>query len=246
MKRMVVGMIGLIAVGSGTLYGASAQFNDTHFVFFPPQFTPRQLETIRKEYEQSRKAPQKVAKQEPLGTRQVLFSPDDDLSGALVDLITQEQKSIKIAVYTFTDQDIAQALMQAHQRGVEVVIVTDPSYRQCSYSKIPQLKKAGITIFEYDPQHGGKQVHNLMHHKFAVFGDSCVWTGSFNFTKSARHSNQENVVVITQADAVKRFLHQFERVKDHRCVGCKKKEAVLAHSTRGKVKKNKEMIRVTA
>jgi phosphatidylserine/phosphatidylglycerophosphate/cardiolipin synthase-like enzyme len=90
-------------------------------------------------------------------------------------------------------------------------------------------------------------MNNIMHHKFAVFGrqtskDACVWTGSFNFTKSARYNNQENAVIIAQAEVVGVFLEQFERIKQQRCVNCPKNSTVVAHYGHGKVKKNKKMI----
>lgn len=154
----------------------------------------------------------------------VLFSPDDNLQQALIDLIGKECASIKVAIYTFTDKDIAQALIDAHKRGVEVQIVTDPCQLKDRYSKCLALKEKGIKVFEYDPTYIKDMRSNLMHHKFAIFGcdkqkDCCVWTGSFNFTQAACKRNQENALIVKDAYAVKRFSDQFELLKQR----CRKK-----------------------
>ncbi len=48
------------------------------------------------------------------------FSPDDDVQSLLISLINAETKSIRLAIYMMTDQAIAQALVQAAERGVQV------------------------------------------------------------------------------------------------------------------------------
>lgn len=150
--------------------------------------------------------------------KQVFFSPDDDLEQLLIDLINQEQTSIKIAVFSFTDGAVAQALINAHRRGVAVEIVTDISATRDRFNKIEQLKKQGIQVFFYNPKNTGV-LNNIMHHKFALFGKnvagkSLVWTGSFNFTKSATMNNQENVLVLDEIHLIEKYTKQFGVLKE--------------------------------
>lgn len=145
----------------------------------------------------------------------VLFSPDDDMHELIVTLIDQEKSAIKMAIFTFTDAIIAQALKRAHTRGVKVEIVTDKGSILDSYNKIDELYKAGITIYVYNPGHSGKKRTGIMHHKFIIFqnnkeGKGFVLTGSYNFTRSARFHNQENVIVLNRKRVVRRFDTQFE------------------------------------
>ena len=52
-----------------------------------------------------------------------------------------------------------------------------------------------------------------MHHKVIIVDDAIVLTGSFNFTKSACSSNDENYVVISRNPGVaKQFVEEFNRV----------------------------------
>lgn len=206
----------LPAASSPSLLNVPVGFGKTHFIKGFPHATFEQEKPSKKQ------RPEVV----PNNEKTVFFSPDDNVQQALIDLINREQKSIKVAIYTFTDKDIAQALIDAHNRGVKVQVVTDPSQARDRYSKCTLLAKEGIKIFEYDPNYISDMRSNLMHHKFAIFGckpyhDCCVWTGSFNFTQAACKRNQENAVIVKDSYSVKRFSDQFEVLKQ-RCQSCKR------------------------
>ena len=150
--------------------------------------------------------------------RQVLFSPDDEVHAALLQLITQEQSSIQVAVFSFTDGDVAHALVSAHQRGVDVQVITDTSCVQGKYNKIEFLHDKGVPVYVYNLRPARGNTSGIMHHKFAVFGNTLggknlVWTGSFNFTRSAHKNNQENVMVFDDSVGVQRYQKQFTVLK---------------------------------
>lgn len=168
--------------------------------------------------------------------KHVLFSPDDNIQKILLHLINAEKESVRLTAYSFTDGDVARALMDAHKRGVSVEIIADPACMLDRFGKVPMIKDQGIVVFVYDPDH----LHNdkksftssIMHHKFIIFGKnisgkSAVWTGSFNWTKSAHRRNQENVVILDDKDIVAKYEHQFELLKK-RCKSIKPKKEVLA------------------
>jgi|GEM_PF-1294231 len=152
------------------------------------------------------------------GESRVLFSPDDDVAGALIDYINNEQKSIKVAIFSFTNGTISQALIEAHNRGIHIEIVVDTAYGRDKFSKIERLKEAGVAVYCYNPRNNKTLLSDIMHNKFIVFelnkdNHSLVWTGSFNFTKSAAVNNQENVVIIDDWQVVNKYEQQFERLK---------------------------------
>jgi len=153
-----------------------------------------------------------------LTARQVLFSPDDNLQETLIKLIKHAQGSICIAIYAFTDTKIAQALLDAHKRGVAIEVVIDPSGIKDRSCRIGMLQKHGITVYVYNPYNDNELQHSsLMHNKFVIFehtaGGMLVWTGSFNFTRAAGLRNQENVVILNDPSVVQRYQQQFERLK---------------------------------
>jgi phosphatidylserine/phosphatidylglycerophosphate/cardiolipin synthase-like enzyme len=216
-------------------------FGTTHFIVgFPhkPNFASRASSSVfpkrenepKKVTHKSTRAGEFDARAVPgvaFGEARVLFSPDDDIQKELIALINSEKNYIRIAIYSFTDKEIAQALIDAKKRGVMVELVIDPSNMYVQHSKIPMLEDEGITVFAYNPEHLKPNQYTLMHHKFVIF-DCCtpsqvalVWTGSFNFTRSASNKNQENVVILQHDNAIKRFESQFDLLKT-RCRNCQR------------------------
>lgn len=145
------------------------------------------------------------------------FAPDDNVQKVIVDCIDREQEQILLAMYMFTNNVIAQALCRAVSRGVKVVVVVDKQCVQDRYHKLNVLFQAGIAIFVYDPPQKA-MFGNLMHHKFMVMscnigGEPLLVTGSFNFTKSACDSNQENIVVLNSKEIITQYKQQFDLLK---------------------------------
>jgi phosphatidylserine/phosphatidylglycerophosphate/cardiolipin synthase-like enzyme len=154
------------------------------------------------------------------------FSPDDDVQQKLIGYIDREKKGILLAIFSFTDKHIAQALLRAKERGVDVQLLADPGFLHDRYTKIDWLYEQGVPVYVYNPKRSPKNlatISNIMHHKFVVFLDNVddralVWTGSFNFTKSARLNNQENVVVLSTPRLVKKYVQKFEQLKERATV----------------------------
>lgn len=141
----------------------------------------------------------------------VLFSPQDDIGTVLISFIEKESRSIKIAMYLFTDKKIAQALLDAAKRGVQIEVITDPCCLQNKFNKILMLSQERIPVWIYQsPDPKG----NVMHNKFIVFGDGYIWTGSFNATQSAQQRNQENVIVLKDEWLMQTYSDQFEKIKN--------------------------------
>ncbi len=77
---------------------------------------------------------------------QVAFSPHAGATAAVVQLIGEAQKSIHLAGYGFTSKPIAEALIQAHAKGVDVDAVLDKSNETARYSEATELAAAGIPV----------------------------------------------------------------------------------------------------
>ena len=152
-----------------------------------------------------------------LGQTEVLFSPTDKPTKRLLELIQSAKRSIHAAVYMITDKIIADALIEAKiKRGIDVQIVTDKITYESSYGKGKQLQEKGIPLFIYADT--GKRTGffpsgPIMHHKFAIFDNTKLWTGSFNWTASANRYNQENVVITDERATCIRFQSCFENLK---------------------------------
>jgi len=151
-------------------------------------------------------------KQTPVAPGQVkteaYFSPKGGCTEAIVKLIESSHDNIDVAIYSFTSRKIAKALIDAHRRGVKVRVIIDYGHGKSRYCVGPLLEKAGIEV-RYKRGSGG----GLMHHKYAVYDDKIVSTGSFNWTGNAEKRNDENLVVIrNDPELARKYEENFEKL----------------------------------
>lgn len=133
----------------------------------------------------------------------VYFSPG--VREHLLPLLAQTRKTLDVAMYSFTDSDLAWALVKAAQRGVKVRVYLDEGQASGRYAKGRFLEKRGIAVRYYHGQ-------GLMHHKFAVLDGQTVITGSYNWTASAEEHNKENALVLSGRALAAAYSAEFEKL----------------------------------
>lgn len=242
MKRLLFLILNIffcINYGSESIFNAP-DLGKTHFIVgMPPQKEIERVATVCKTDELTGLLQCKDG-----GLKQAFFSPDDDLETILIALINAEQRAIRAAVFSFTNGAIAQALVNAYKRGVQIEIITDISCLRDKFNKIDMLKKAGIKIFVYNPRISRSLLNNIMHNKFVLFeknagNKSLVWTGSFNWTKSAQVNNQENIIILDEIHIIEKYNKQFALLKQ-RLKG--KQSTSIAQSRNRLIAKNSRTI----
>jgi phosphatidylserine/phosphatidylglycerophosphate/cardiolipin synthase-like enzyme len=128
------------------------------------------------------------------GTVQVAFSPWEDAEGLVVQAIGEAQRQILVQAFSFTSRRIAQALIGARRRGVEVLVTADREQAVAGEgSRLRDLTAAGIPVWletRYAAAHSKVMIID------AGTRDSAVITGSFNWTAGAQRRNAENVLVL--------------------------------------------------
>jgi phosphatidylserine/phosphatidylglycerophosphate/cardiolipin synthase-like enzyme len=138
------------------------------------------------------------------------FTPGDDIAALLVRRIGAARNSVHLQAYLFTDRRIANALLAARRRGVEVHIVADAAQHAAGgLPFLAALDRAGAHVHL-------NAAHAAMHNKIVILDAgrpaAAVITGSYNFTPSAQARNAENVVVLSGSRALaQRFLDHFEQ-----------------------------------
>jgi len=153
-----------------------------------------------------------------------LFSPDDQPTLKLINLIKSARVSINAAIYSFTDKIIADELIAAHKRRVKIQLIVDRASTS-EYGKATLLHDHGIPISVFHvPEASGKKDdpkffnHGaLMHNKFMIIDHRLVWTGSFNWSISANKKNQENVVILDDRNICAQFENHFTKMLTERC-----------------------------
>jgi phosphatidylserine/phosphatidylglycerophosphate/cardiolipin synthase-like enzyme len=144
-----------------------------------------------------------------LGTTPDTGDPQFDCAYAIVDLFNTAQKSAHVAIYGLTEPRIVQAMLDAHQRGVEVALVADREQSAGATQKvmIQKLMDDGVDV--------RLAIHQpaLMHNKVGIFDGQTICTGSFNWTTNAEAHNDENLLVVDGPDVAADYeKYVFQRI----------------------------------
>jgi len=134
---------------------------------------------------------------------EVHFSPKGGCAEAVIYWIGRANQSIHVLMFIFSFDSIADALISARKRGVEVKVVLDKSQ---SYSQFGVLEGAGIEVRNDTNWEG------IMHNKIAIIDHEIVLTGSFNWTGTAESSNNENLIVIRSVEVASRYESEFQKI----------------------------------
>jgi phosphatidylserine/phosphatidylglycerophosphate/cardiolipin synthase-like enzyme len=138
----------------------------------------------------------------------VYFSPKGGCTEAIISEIHGAKSEILVQAYSFTSAPIAQALLEAHKRGVKVQAVLDRSQRAEKYTSATFLANSGIPTFIDD-------AHAIAHNKIMIIDQVTVITGSFNFTKAAEERNAENLLILKSKDLARWYLENWHRHRGH-------------------------------
>ncbi|XP_048220900.1 mitochondrial cardiolipin hydrolase [Perognathus longimembris pacificus] len=123
----------------------------------------------------------------------------------LLRALLSARSSLELCLFAFSSPQLGRAVQLLHQRGVRVRVITDCDYMALNGSQIGLLRKAGIQV-RHDQDLG------YMHHKFAIVDKKVLITGSLNWTMQAIQNNRENVLIMEDAEYVRLFLEEFERI----------------------------------
>jgi phosphatidylserine/phosphatidylglycerophosphate/cardiolipin synthase-like enzyme len=128
------------------------------------------------------------------GEIELAFTPHDDGEAVLLRVIGEARRSLLVQAYVFTSRAIADALVAAHRRGVQVQVLADAEMnRREKGNALPRLLAAGVPV-------ALETRYNAAHNKLLIAdaeGPGCaVLTGSYNFSWSAQNRNAENIIVV--------------------------------------------------
>lgn len=126
-----------------------------------------------------------------------LFAPDHGPEMEIMKQILKAKHRIDFAVFTFSQSSgIDDALIAAHDRDVVIRGVLDRRQGNQKWAAKKTLSDAGIPI----RLAGSRGTLGKLHHKLMVIDDQLSIFGSFNYTKPANHSNDENIVIVGDLD----------------------------------------------
>jgi len=140
-----------------------------------------------------------------LAKTEVYFSLYDNPQKTIIKNINGAETFINIAMYTFTDKEIALSLANAQKKGVKVRVYLDRSQRESPYSISRLLVQEGLKVRISSNNY-------IMHNKFAIIDNRLLLTGSYNWTFAANNKNDENLLIIDDPEIIARYQNQFEKL----------------------------------
>ena len=109
----------------------------------------------------------------------------------MIPLIEGAQQNICFLAFSFTSDDIGDAMLARAGDGVTVAGVFEESQYKSNgkSSEFDRMRAAGLDVWlDANPRN--------QHNKVIVIDGQTVVTGSYNFSSNAENTNDENVMVI--------------------------------------------------
>lgn len=135
------------------------------------------------------------------------FSPTDNTTQHIVNAINSADYTLDIAMFTFINNDIGDAVIAAKNRGVYVRCIIENSWY--IGSEYNNLQNAGIQTFSHS------SLPYDFHHKYCIIdafepsSDPVVVTGSHNWTNSAEEEYDENTLFIHDLIIAQQYTEEF-------------------------------------
>lgn len=133
-----------------------------------------------------------------------LFSPKDKIIvNNIIPLINNAKNYIYIPAFIITHDELAQALIKAKSRHVNVKLIIDATSPSAQRSKVKFLRASGIPVKVEN--YAGK-----VHSKSIIIDDKYIVSGSMNFSNSGENKNDENCLIIEDERLAKYYKGFFE------------------------------------
>jgi len=161
----------------------------------------------------------------------VLFAPhrrrDPNHGLRLINtLLAGARRHVDLALFVLSDQSIADTLARLQRRGVQIRLLADPGFANRSFSEVLDLLGTQLPDHRCRIEAANKPwqqplesvgtprlaAGDKLHHKLAVIDGQRVITGSFNWSPSAAHQNDETLLVIDSPLLAKHFSAEIDQL----------------------------------
>ena len=162
---------------------------------------------------------------------QVLFAPqapsDPEHGLALIGrTLDTAEHTLDMALFVFSAQALSDRIAVLQARGVKLRLLSDPGFANRSFSEVLDLLGVALADRHCKLEAANQPLHQAaegvgtprlapgdkLHHKFAVLDGKTVITGSFNWSPSAAHQNDEVLLVIESPLLAAHFTREMDRL----------------------------------
>ena len=153
-------------------------------------------------------------------------------NGLIGKTIDNARNSIDLALFVFSEQEIANILQTKQQQGLEIKGVFDSGFAWRYYSEVLDL--LGVSLHNQNKRQGDRcqaeadnnpwrnslntvgvaqlSSGDKLHHKFAIIDNSIVVSGSHNWSNAANRHNDETLLIINNLTVAQHFTQEFSRL----------------------------------
>ncbi len=162
----------------------------------------------------------------------VKFSPtaaslpwEKSSNGSIDRTLVNSKKSVNLALFVFSAQQLADTLEAKSQQGVGIRVLVDSSFVYRPYSEAMDMMGGSLLPhckLEAANRPWTKPLTSVgmpklpagdrLHHKFGVVDGKTVITGSHNWSEAANRANDETLLVIESPAVAAHFEREFDRL----------------------------------
>ena len=169
----------------------------------------------------------------------VKFSPDnnkiiwfDTSNGLIAQTLSQAQKSVSLALFVWSEQQLADLLENQQKKGVTIKALIDPEFAFRPYSE--GLDLLGVEVTQECRAEANNNpwsvplktvgIPNLpkgdkLHHKMGIVDQNLVITGSHNWSNAANRLNDETLLVLNNPVINAHYQREFEQLYQNANLG---------------------------
>ncbi|BAY52449.1 hypothetical protein NIES2134_124810 [Thermostichus vulcanus NIES-2134] len=160
-------------------------------------------------------------------------------NGLIGQTLGQSRQKIDMALFVFSDQELANVLEERHNQGVTIRALIDSGFIYRDFSEA--LDMMGVAMANTAQVRRGKCFYEAgnrpwpnpiqtvgtpllpqgdkLHHKYGVVDNRTVIVGSHNWSEAANHGNDEFLLVIEHPTVAAHYEREFERLYSHSRLG---------------------------
>lgn len=139
----------------------------------------------------------------------LLITEGTEIKSRIISEISKSTKSICLAVFLFTDKDIANSIIEAKKRGVDTFIILDSDSQNEPMMSLFNDNNVQVQTFTTANPRG------KMHHKFCLIDNRLTIYGTFNYTYNASRNNEEDITVTDSTTKYNQFHEKFEKLREN-------------------------------
>lgn len=131
-----------------------------------------------------------------------VFTNGQTCKSKIIETIASAKRDIRIAMAYFTDRDIANQIVIARDKGVDVSIILS---KDLNNENVKSILSPKCKVYTHVANGRG-----LMHHKFCIVDNSLLLHGSYNYTYNALNNNEESLNLTDSYNLISEYSNIFE------------------------------------